>query len=429
MPLFHSFESKINFLTFAPIAAALLSLVGSVLTIIMIARTRIYAKGLSTFHRLLLGICIPDMISSLGISLGPLPAPPLDELPFPGRNGTTASCTFQGFLLQIGLMSFGYTNMLMIYYILVIRYNIPDETISKRIEPFLHAIPLAFHGISSVAGLFLGVYGPQFSFCFVGGSPFGCDENPEIECERGSAETIDFFGTWFTTVPTILWTLILVVLLSIIVWTVLRKYYASRRFAPADPSTGVRATSNAFSKSTRIVVTQCILYGVTFINVSVWGTIPTMLSLVFDINTDSLGKHFWLSALGVFFYPIQGLFNFLIYMRPRYLSFRETYPETGRWFAIKETIWYPAADQDERQERSTMHNESRSRQGTSKASSSKKHSDNQSGSSGGVGSRAVLSQSRQHSGQQEGSSTVEEQAYQGVQSDEGTIHTAQEAAL
>jgi hypothetical protein len=352
MPLFNSFQAKLNFLTFAPVVTGILSLFGSMCTILMIYRTRVCGHSLSTFHRLVLGISIPDAILSFGLSLGPLPAPPVDWLPVVGRRGTIASCTFQGFLLQFGLASFGYTNMLMIYYILVIRYGLSDEVISKKVEPILHLIPLLYHGGSSIAGLILGVFGPQTTTCFVGGHPFACEEDPSTACLRASPETLHTFGTWFTTVPVIFWTLLLILSLSVIAWTVLIKYYASRRFAPVD-ATGARNASTVFSKSTRLVLTQCFLYGISFINVSVWGTMPTLLQLCWDIYPDSLGKQFWLTALGLVFFPIQGLFNFLIYLRPRYLSIRDSYPDVGRWFAFKEAIWYPEAEREERNARSS----------------------------------------------------------------------------
>lgn len=45
----------------------------------------------------------------------------------------------------------------------------------------------------------------------------------------------------------------------------------------------------------------------------------------------------------VLFYPSQGFFNCIIFVRPRYLRVREVRPEKGRWWAVRDAIWNPSA--------------------------------------------------------------------------------------
>jgi hypothetical protein len=44
-------------------------------------------------------------------------------------------------------------------------------------------------------------------------------------------------------------------------------------------------------------------------------------------------------------FPSQGLCNFLIYIRPRYLTVRKSQPRIGRLRALMEAVWYPSGRQ------------------------------------------------------------------------------------
>jgi len=109
-------EALIRFIAYVPCATGPLSIVGSSLTLTSIARTKQTAASspararrgrnqLSTYNRLMVGISIFDLIFSFGVTLGPLPLPSGTSRPgFPslGR-GNTQSCTFQGFLIYLGM--------------------------------------------------------------------------------------------------------------------------------------------------------------------------------------------------------------------------------------------------------------------------------------------------------------------------------------
>ena len=61
-------------------------------------------------------------------------------------------------------------------------------------------------------------------------------------------------------------------------------------------------------------------------------------------------KNFWISALAVIFLPIQGLFNFLIFIRPRFLAIRQK-TSISRFSTLVEAVWYPVDAHSDREER------------------------------------------------------------------------------
>lgn len=114
----------------------------------------------TTQHHLLLCMSLIDCTSSIAWGLTTLPVPVTDENGDPtyvyGARGNDATCTAQGFFIQLGLTSPFYNLALAIYYMLVISYGWREEQINNnKVGCWLYIVPL-------VAGL---------SFAF-GGIPF-----------------------------------------------------------------------------------------------------------------------------------------------------------------------------------------------------------------------------------------------------------------
>jgi hypothetical protein len=324
-------EARINYLVFVGSAVAPLSILGSSLILLTIFRFRQKGEAkLTTYHRLLMGIAIFDIILSTALTLGPLPIP--EELGFPGGKGNTATCNFQGFFLQIGFASFAYSASLMIYYILVLRLRLREATIAKYVEPWLHGIPCSYHFSTGILGIFWEIYNPQGPKCWVAAYPPGCEDVDPATCERGG-EHERLFEIWLTVVPTMIYTGLIVLALLVVSCTVVQKYRASRRFFFQGSE-----LNNSQQAKMRLVVTQSLLYGFFFLNIMLWGVMGTIFFLR-GVEYDALGKHFWISALAQTLYPMQGFFYFLIYIRPRYLTLRRRHREDGRWRAFRAAVW------------------------------------------------------------------------------------------
>lgn len=341
-----SLQRKINTVVYLPCAVAPLSLIGSALLLLTIYRTKSTAttrssrgmrhadiqrgsdKGhdsLKTHQRLLITVSLFDAISSSGLALGPWP------INKPGF------CRFQGFMLTLGLASFSANCMLMMHFVLMIRFGMTRESM-RKLEPWLHALPVVYALGVSVSGWVLELYNQTGPFgCWVAPHPYGCNRMPDLECTRGGpdGEVAAFFRDYFMIIPLIVWAFLSLFLLLVIVSTVVVRYEKSKRFVFQS-----RGSSNPLSNQRRQVIVQSILYGLMLTNSLVWRSMNTLFSWS-DREYDFFGKHFWITVFGVTFFPLQGLWNFLIYIRPRYLSLRERCPDISRLDAIYQTVWNP----------------------------------------------------------------------------------------
>jgi len=119
-----------------------------------------------TYHRLLCGISCVDISSSfwLGLSTWPIPR----DSGVLWAVGNERTCSLQGFFTQFGVTSSFYNASLAIYFLLVIKYGWKESRI-RRIEPFLHALPLLWGFGTAATGLGMGVLGNATLWCWING--------------------------------------------------------------------------------------------------------------------------------------------------------------------------------------------------------------------------------------------------------------------
>ena len=124
------------------------STIASTCLIVHILRSH---RGLSTtYHRLVFGLCIGDILSSFAQALTTTMAPKEMNYLLPYAQGNTTTCTAQGFLLTAGVIAAAlYNCSICLYYLSIIRYNKKDEYIRNKLEPW-------FHGISIIIPLVCG---------------------------------------------------------------------------------------------------------------------------------------------------------------------------------------------------------------------------------------------------------------------------------
>jgi hypothetical protein len=124
------------------------STIASMCLVVHILRSH---HGLSTtYHRLVFGLCIGDILSSFAQALGSAMVPKEMNYLIPGAQGNTATCTAQGSLVGVGVgVAASYNCCICLYYLAIIRYNKKDEYIRNKLEPW-------FHGISIIIPLVVG---------------------------------------------------------------------------------------------------------------------------------------------------------------------------------------------------------------------------------------------------------------------------------
>lgn len=142
-------------LAIVPKFTSFLSLLGSSWVILEVTTQK--EKAQSVYHRLLCAMSIYDVLESVWNFCSTWPIPRGTPNIW-GASGTTQTCTAQGFFLQLGLAIPMYNASLSIYYLLVIKYNMLDDTLRRRVEPSMHAASFLFAGATAFASIGLKLY-------------------------------------------------------------------------------------------------------------------------------------------------------------------------------------------------------------------------------------------------------------------------------
>ena len=120
-----------------------LSTIASTCIIVHILRSH---HGLSTaYHRLVFGLSIGDVLASFfGYVLDSTMAPKELDYVVPFAMGNQATCDAQGFLLTSGAgIALSYNSSICLYYLAIVTFNKTDGYIRTKLEPWLHGISLS----------------------------------------------------------------------------------------------------------------------------------------------------------------------------------------------------------------------------------------------------------------------------------------------
>lgn len=321
-------------------------------------------SGLSTpFHRLLFGLCFFDIIASIGYALSTSMSPKETSYYVWNASGNMASCNFQGFLHILGNYGCLYNVSLCAYYLAVIKYSMSDEDIRKKIEPFLHGVPIICSIVFAISGLAVSVYnaGPMSGTCLptiyapphcLGRDYLQIPEGYNIPCYRG-LHSARIFGA-VTFVPAFIAApLSIIVFMTLVYRSVLRKerkmnqYGKSALHIPRGKKDLGRLgymrklTSSSLKKKkkkqlhSRVIFYKGLWYsGAFFLSYSMSITI-TCAYYYFGFKMP-----FWSFLARDIFMPLQGFYNLLIYFLPRVKAAKRSKKEPCTWLqATIKTFW------------------------------------------------------------------------------------------
>jgi hypothetical protein len=112
----------------------------------------------TTYHRLVMGLSIADMMSSFAIALSTVMVPKEMNYFIPFARGNAASCYAQGFLIMVGYFTATmYNCCICCYYLSIIKYNKKDDYIKNKLEPWFHGVAVIFPIIDGI--VILGLKG------------------------------------------------------------------------------------------------------------------------------------------------------------------------------------------------------------------------------------------------------------------------------
>eukprot|EP00979_Chaetoceros_neogracilis_P017690 scaffold10266_cov294-Chaetoceros_neogracile.AAC.10 len=179
------------------IVTASISFISSIAIIFMIHRS--YVGLSSTFHRLLLGLSIADILSSFWMMLSTLLSPTDTSGYVWNPRGNVNSCDAQGFFLFLGIMGAPlYNCSLCFYYLAIVKFNKKDTFIREKIEPYLHAVPILVSLTGAITILAKTSFNANISYCWINEEyPYcGVQSNNgtevDVQCERGKDAKILF---------------------------------------------------------------------------------------------------------------------------------------------------------------------------------------------------------------------------------------------
>ena len=357
-----------------PMVTGSISVIGSAAIIFMIFRSTEKLK--TTYHRILFGMSLLDIIFSIGCLLSTIPFPSDTPLPWGMLYGNTTTCTIQGMMLFSGSIGCTmYNCSLAMFYMLKIAFGIKDEQMKKRIEPFFHCLPLLYLISTNTFLLSKQSFNPLGAMCLITPYPRGCNLNPDVPCTRGEHANEYFwnFAAW----PVIGMFGVIFLAMGRLYYAVraqeikMRKYQlsidtpdgvgslrrrvelrrASNNTIPQPPSelsvtqkilmkfmpsydpqggrdsdtrevngitrrTSTTATGTSLAQKRREAMIQCFLY-VSAYFISYIFVIAHQLA----IKSGKLIYPFW--VLSSIFFPLQGFLNFVVFIRPRIMGYRE----------------------------------------------------------------------------------------------------------
>jgi hypothetical protein len=354
-------NSELVTLAIVPKFSASLSLIASIWILLEVGGHK--SKRSLVYHRMLFAFAFIDVIVSGGIFLTTWPMP-ADTVNSVFSVGNTATCNFQGFLLQMSSALPIYNAVLAVYYMLTIRYNVSENIIKKKYELYFHVVPIGFSIGSSTAALLMGMFNEASLWCWIAAYPYGCLQSGQTEdgtttCTRGNGAYFWRLAIYY--VP--LWIMFGVVLVTLfLVWRGVKtqedraarfnpvRRHASRhsnRESPQRPSMSSSSNFRAVRQLRRSVTalsilaqtprswqvfSQCLFYVAAFYLAHFFATIDRIYQQVTGTAP------FWLLLAHSIFQPLQGFFNLIVYRRPQYVRLRLKYPNKRRIWIIKKCL-------------------------------------------------------------------------------------------
>lgn len=243
-----------------------------------------------------------------------------------------------------------YLASLAIFYVISIRQQHADtQRVLSEIEGYLHGVPIIFTVITAAAGIPLDLYNPVSTTgigCWVAPYPANCMKDADVACIRGKyADTL----IWVFAGLELMLSFGIVVVCMILVWYRARsqlkdimerqgleekqKQFSSSRQLEEQAVVPVDESLERMKSSVRLTSQQAFLYISSFLLTYVGPSVlrtkePSPAASAFQHN-----EFFALSLVCQLLYPLQGWINFWIYLRPRTMALRKSYPELG-WLGL-----------------------------------------------------------------------------------------------
>ena len=358
------------------ICTSSISLIASSIIMIMIA---VSSKKFSTpYRRIIFGLSAGDAFQSLAFLTGPFFVP-VGTRSSKWIIGNIGTCNFNGFILVYGSsMVCFYMLMLSLYFYFKIVKNIPLDKFYNRIERTGHILIHSFLLVFCITALVMKLYNSyRGGLCYFARYPRNCWSQPETvgECTRGEYGFETSFLLHISTMILCCITIFVVMILLCIFAVKTEKLLSMTVVVNDDNETnnnmcrisccncnGLHQRQNETDFQYRLrmwrreVIKQATLYVANFLIIYPVVGIGLILISIDDKENDVIFLVETILYQGLF--PLMGLFNMIIYTRPKVKIFRRTHPEFSwlRSFALVVKAGGEVPDENENR-RSANNNE------------------------------------------------------------------------
>ncbi|CAB9524266.1 expressed unknown protein [Seminavis robusta] len=315
-------ESQLKALALVIYIPTTLSLIGSSSIIYSVLSSFQKRSRSKTYDRIMLGLSCMEAVCALGLLVfGSWAVPKEASSMAYGARGTTATCAVAGVFAHILFGTMMYTAMLALYFCLRVRFQLTEDFIAHRIEPFLHLFPVMMVVVFSVIGLAGGYFNPLdrvSGLCWFKDYPPDCTTDPDVDCIRGENHTgiarIAASGAIFLAF------LIIIICMALLLFQIMALEHRLRRYAHGANSTTQWKRSQEVGK-------QALQYIGFFFLCGVWPVVGQIVIPPAELEYNNI--NFPIALMTKLMTPMQGLFNAIIFWNRRW-SEAKRFTSSGR---------------------------------------------------------------------------------------------------
>ncbi|CAJ1959728.1 unnamed protein product [Cylindrotheca closterium] len=229
-----------------------------------------------------------------------------------GAFGNETSCKAVGAAFMfIFVVCMGYNAALASYYYISIHTHMTEREFSRRIEPWLHAVPFVYALIGVIVGLTSNMIATNdvFLYCWAAPSPFGCRyDGGGTSCEHGNDyRDVFVFATGLVEMN-------LITSLKVIA-TFSLSYTVSKQQKKMQAKYHARSGGNTIAKETNM---QAVLFFMACVVPYVLMIFLRVIDLYFWREDHvKTARFFRFSLVAQVLLPMQGAVNMICYFRPK----------------------------------------------------------------------------------------------------------------
>jgi hypothetical protein len=297
--------------------SGLLSIFGSSTIIYKVVKNQKKAK---TYDRIMLGLSCSDIVASLAYVMTPFLLPEKTSQRI-WASGNDVTCSFLGWLTQLGFAAIWYNGMLSYYYLATLKFAVSSEDFAARFEPYIHTLTTFFFLFSATAGVPFGLFS-EYRLglgCWIADFP--------KECVVTGGCLTEYIG-WICGGFPLLFTFFSLAINNLVIFCHVKKTLRiGRSHTPAQEA------------HIRRVATQGFLYVATFFISYSPQLIIRILGGSFGYRSSKEADIFGLLVLNSFLLPLQGFFNMFVYTRPNFLRLKSA--GASNWMAMRGSCLEP----------------------------------------------------------------------------------------